>query len=83
MIATCFKIGFHVIQMWNGKAFSMVIAKPAEACTPIENDVKGKLVLVRRGGCPFVRKAEEVEAAGGRVMIIGSTNVFPVRMVRF
>ena len=34
--------------------FSLVIAKPAEACGPLENNVKGKAVLVRRGSCPFV-----------------------------
>ena len=34
--------------------FSVVIAKPAEACGPLENNVRGKAVLVRRGNCPFV-----------------------------
>ena len=37
--------------------FDLVMSKPAEACTALENDVKGKMVLVRRGGCPFVKKA--------------------------
>ena len=40
--------------------FELAMAKPAEACTALENDVKGKMVLVRRGGCPFVKKAEQV-----------------------
>ncbi len=60
---------------------SMVVAKPAEACGPIENDVRGKVVLVRRGSCPFVRKAEEVQAAGGRAVVVGSINPYIVRMV--
>ena len=58
----------------------LVVAKPAEACSPIENDVRGKAVLVRRGGCPFVKKAEEVQAAGGRIMIVGSLHPYIVRM---
>jgi hypothetical protein len=38
----------------------VVVAQPADACKPLENDVRGKAVLVRRGGCPFVQKAEQV-----------------------
>jgi hypothetical protein len=60
----------------------VAVAKPAEACSSIENDVKGKVVLVRRGSCPFVKKAEEVQAAGGRVMVVASVNPYIVRMVR-
>ncbi len=40
----------------------------------------GKAVLVRRGGCPFVRKAEMVQAAGGAVMLVGSKQPYLVRM---
>eukprot|EP00605_Chrysophyceae_sp_TOSAG23-4_P001962 GSChrysophyteH1.ASY1.ANO1.2173.1 assembled CDS len=58
----------------------LVVARPAEACTPIENNVKGKAVLVRRGGCPFVKKAEEVQNAGGRVIILGNNHAHIVRM---
>ena len=58
----------------------VVVAKPAEACSPIENDVRGKAVLVRRGSCPFVKKAEEIQAAGGRMMIIGNQYPYIVRM---
>jgi len=42
--------------------------------------VKGKVVLVRRGSCPFVKKAEEVQLAGGRAIIVGSIYPFIVRM---
>ena len=38
-------------------------------------------MLVRRGSCPFVKKAEEVQAAGGKAVIIGSLNPYIVRMV--
>jgi hypothetical protein len=61
--------------------FPVVVAKPPEACTPLENDVKGKIVLVRRGSCPFVKKAEEVQAAGGRAVVVGNQYPFIVRMV--
>lgn len=60
----------------------MVVAKPSEACAPLENDVRGKIVLVRRGTCPFVKKAEEVQAAGGRAMIVGNQYPYIVRSVR-
>lgn len=59
----------------------VVVAKPPEACTPLENDVNGKIVLVRRGSCPFVKKAEEVQAAGGRAVVVGNQYPFIVRMV--
>eukprot|EP01033_Poteriospumella_lacustris_P010307 gene10307-7323_t len=57
----------------------IVVAKPAEACAPLENDVRGKIVLVRRGSCPFVKKAEEIQAAGGRAMIVGNQHPYLVR----
>lgn len=62
-------------------ATGLVVAKPAEACGPLENDVRGKVVLVRRGSCAFVKKAEEVQAAGGRAMVVGSVHPYIVRMV--
>lgn len=58
----------------------IVLAKPAEACTPLENNVKGKIVLVRRGSCPFIKKVENVEAAGGAVFVLGSTTPYLLRM---
>lgn len=60
----------------------IVMAKPAEACTPLENDVRGKVVLVRRGSCPFVKKAEEIQAAEGKVMLVGNQYPYLVRVVR-
>jgi len=64
----------------ENSSMSIVVAKPAEACSSIENDVRGKVVLVRRGTCAFVKKAEEVQAAGGRVLIIGSIHPYILRM---
>jgi hypothetical protein len=58
----------------------VAMAKPPEACSAIENDVKGKLVLVRRGGCPFIKKAEHIQAAGASAIIIGGLAPYIVRM---
>jgi hypothetical protein len=59
----------------------VVMAKPADACSPLDNDVKGKAVLIRRGSCPFVQKAENVQNAGGAAMIVGSVHSYLLRMV--
>ncbi len=59
---------------------TIIVAKPSDGCGAIENNVKGKMVLVRRGGCPFVKKAENVQAAGGAVVVIGSPNPYLLRM---
>jgi hypothetical protein len=58
----------------------IVRAQPPEACDALTNDVKGKIVLVRRGKCPFVQKSEAVQSAGGRAMVVGSLQPFLVRM---
>lgn len=71
---------FGAIITHSDSSFSLSIAKPADACSSITNDVKGKVVLVRRGGCPFVKKAEEVQAAGGRVMVLGNLGSHISRM---
>jgi len=65
----------------ENEILSVVVSKPPEACTPLENDVNGKVVLVRRGSCPFVKKAEEVQAAGGKAIIVGNQQPYIVRMV--
>jgi hypothetical protein len=62
-------------------AKGLVMAKPVEACEPLEKDVKGKAVLVRRGTCSFVQKAENVQNAGGVVMIVSSLASHLLRMV--
>ena len=59
----------------------LAMAKPAEACDPLQKDYKGKAVLVRRGTCSFVQKAENVQAAGGVAMIVGSVHPHLLRMV--
>ncbi len=59
----------------------LVMSKPAEACEPLEKDVKGKAVLVRRGSCSFVQKAEMIQSAGGVAMIVSSLHSHLLRMV--
>lgn len=58
----------------------LAMAKPAEACDPLQKDYKGKAVLVRRGTCSFVQKAENVQAAGGAALIVGSVHAHLLRM---
>lgn len=45
----------------------------ADACQPLDGSVAGKIVLVHRGACTFVQKAQAVQDAGGIAIII--TNV--------
>jgi hypothetical protein len=61
---------------------NLVMSKPAEACEPLDKDVKGKAVLVRRGSCSFVHKAEQIQNAGGVAMIVSSLHSHLLRMVR-
>eukprot|EP00600_Ochromonadales_sp_CCMP1393_P006289 CAMPEP_0174963254 /NCGR_PEP_ID=MMETSP0004_2-20121128/5229_1 /TAXON_ID=420556 /ORGANISM="Ochromonas sp., Strain CCMP1393" /LENGTH=443 /DNA_ID=CAMNT_0016211861 /DNA_START=293 /DNA_END=1624 /DNA_ORIENTATION=- len=71
---------FGVKVTHNNVSLPIAVAKPVEACGQLENDVKGKIVLVRRGTCPFVKKAEEVQAAGGMAMVVGSVHPYILRM---
>ena len=50
----------------------VVLAEPNDLCTPITNDVAGKIVLVDRGGCTFESKALRVQTAGGVGLIIAN-----------
>jgi len=43
-----------------------------DACEPLTNNVAGKIVLVHRGTCSFVQKAQNVQAAGGTGAIIAN-----------
>ena len=42
----------------------LVIASPFRACTELENEVKGKIVLLERGDCLFVDKARIIQKLG-------------------
>jgi len=43
-----------------------------DACESLSNNVAGKIVLVHRGLCSFIQKAQNVEAAGGIGAIIAN-----------
>jgi MYXO-CTERM domain-containing protein len=44
----------------------------ADACQPLTNNVAGMIVLVDRGNCTFVVKAQNVQAAGGAGMLVAN-----------
>lgn len=58
----------------------VVVPEPADACSPLIGDFSGAFVLVRRGNCPFFKKAEHIQAAGGAATIIGNTQPVILRM---
>ena len=47
-----------------------MVAEPYTACTAIQNDVSGKVVLIGRGGCTFANKAVAAQNAGAVGVII-------------
>lgn len=71
---------FGVMAPHSNMSTPIIVASPSEACSPIENDIRNKIVLARRGGCPFVKKAEEIQAAGGKVLVIGNSASHIVRV---
>ena len=44
----------------------------ADACEGLTNDVAGKIVLVHRGLCSFIQKAQNVQQAGGVGVIVAN-----------
>ncbi|MDB4934431.1 MAG: Chitinase [Labilithrix sp.] len=44
----------------------------SDACEALTNGVSGKIVLVHRGLCPFVQKAQNVQEAGGIGVIVAN-----------
>jgi hypothetical protein len=50
----------------------VVAAVPYNVCTPITNNVTGKIVLVTRGACPFAVKELNVQAANGIAMVVAN-----------
>jgi len=52
----------------------VVVIEPRYGCGQIRNtqDLQGAIVLVRRGGCAFMRKAYNVDMWGGVGMVIGN-----------
>eukprot|EP00040_Diaphanoeca_grandis_P014842 m.75398 g.75398 ORF g.75398 m.75398 type:complete len:787 (+) comp24783_c0_seq1:192-2552(+) len=50
----------------------LALPTPADGCDTITNsdDVVGRIALVRRGGCMFVTKVRQLEAAGATAVIV-------------
>ena len=42
----------------------------SEACTPIANDLTGKIAVIRRGGCDFTTKVQNAQDAGAVGVIV-------------
>lgn len=45
-------------------------ANPTEACETIQNDLTGKIAVIRRGNCSFVDKVRRAQTAGALAAII-------------
>lgn len=43
-----------------------------DACEPIQNNLNGKIALIDRGGCSFVTKVGNAEAAGAKGVIVAN-----------
>ncbi|QDZ18647.1 subtilisin-like serine protease [Chloropicon primus] len=56
----------------KGMSYAMVGAKPLKACDALYNadDVKGKVVIIERGMCPFTEKARNAQTAGAKAVLI-------------
>jgi len=50
-----------------------VLAQPLHACSRLENNVKGNLVMAIRGDCPFTEKSRHAMNAGASVLMIFNT----------
>ncbi|XP_034026629.1 protease-associated domain-containing protein 1-like [Thalassophryne amazonica] len=50
----------------------LVPADPADGCSDLKDQkiINGQVILVERGGCSFIQKAQHVEEAGGKAVII-------------
>ena len=61
--------------------FRLVAADPPSACQELYNaeDLRGAVVLVRRGDCFFESKARQVQQAGGSAVIVCVSPLAPLR----
>ncbi|KAK0155984.1 Protease-associated domain-containing protein 1 [Merluccius polli] len=55
----------------------LVPADPIDGCEPLANTelIQGQVILLERGGCSFVHKAQQVEEAGGKAVLIADNVV--------
>lgn len=52
----------------------LVAADPIDACTPLENDIGGKIALIARGACTFTSKIENAVLAGASAVLMYTDN---------
>ncbi len=48
----------------------VIAADPLEACSPLLNDLTGKIALIQRGSCSFTQKHQSAHAAGAIGVIV-------------
>ncbi|MGI9592117.1 MAG: M36 family metallopeptidase, partial [Myxococcota bacterium] len=54
----------------SGITGTVVLADPADACTPLGPEVSGTIALIDRGGCNFTVKVANAQAAGAVAAIV-------------
>jgi hypothetical protein len=56
----------------------LVLANPLDACTPLTNDLTGKIGVAIRGGCAFTVKGQNMVGAGAVAHIMYNSNPGPI-----
>ena len=64
----------------GGVTADLGLASPVEACGPLSNDLTGQIALIARGGCPFVDKLLNAEAAGAIGAVVYTLSGTPIAM---
>ena len=60
----------HIGIIDDGAAGALATSQPADACVSLEGPLSGAIVLVTRGGCSFLEKAINVQAAGAIGIVV-------------
>lgn len=64
----------------GGLTADLGLANPIAACGPLSNDLTGQIALIARGGCPFVDKLLNAEAAGAIGAVVYTLSGTPIPM---
>ncbi|WP_371194009.1 S8 family serine peptidase [Glaciecola sp. SC05] len=64
----------------GGLTADLGLAVPIEACGPLSSDLTGQIALIARGGCPFVDKLLNAEAAGAIGAVVYTQSGTPIAM---
>jgi hypothetical protein len=57
----------------KGLRGALVVAVPANGCTPLTNSLAGKIAIIDRGTCAFIQKAANAQAAGALAVIVANS----------